>query len=55
MEKWAIMIVKKFYGDKKAEAREIELISPKRLNRNGLIALILGAVCLMMVILTIFE
>ena len=52
-ERWAIILLRKIYGEKTAEAREIELISPKRLRRNGLIALILGITCLTIVILPI--
>ncbi len=52
-EKWAIIAVRKFYGDEMADAREASLKSPERLHRQGLIALCLGMVCLIVVVLSI--
>jgi hypothetical protein len=47
------MILRKFYGDDRANAREAVLLSPKRLKRNGLIALILGTICFVFVIIVV--
>jgi hypothetical protein len=52
-EKWAIIVVRKFYGDEMANAREAYLMSPERLHRQGLIALCLGTACLILLLIIV--